>query len=68
MNDLHAHASQFKNLGMAMDKELLPWLETYTFPEESNYKDIEYATKCIKICKRTLEIWNYKNSSVCNST
>ena len=49
MNDLHAHASQFKNLGMAMDKELLPWLETYTFPEESNYKDIEYATKMYKI-------------------
>ncbi len=48
MNDLHAHASQFKNLGMAMDKELLPWLETYTFPEESNYKDIEYATKMYK--------------------
>ncbi|HAU5039689.1 TPA: amidohydrolase family protein, partial [Clostridioides difficile] len=55
MNDLHAHASQFKNLGMAMDKELLPWLETYTFPEESNYKDIEYATKMYK--KFVKELW-----------
>ena len=26
-----------------MDKELLPWLETYTFPEETKFKDPEYA-------------------------
>lgn len=45
MNDLHCHAPQFRNLGMAMDKELIPWLNEYTFPEESKYKDIEYAKK-----------------------
>lgn len=55
MNDLHCHAPQFRNLGMAMDKELIPWLETYTFPEESKYIDIEYATKMYK--KFVKEVW-----------
>jgi guanine deaminase len=32
MNDLHVHAPQYRNLGIAMDMELLPWLNTYTFP------------------------------------
>lgn len=43
--DLHLHGPQFENTGLGMDKELLPWLETYTFPEESKYKDVEYAKK-----------------------
>jgi guanine deaminase len=43
MNDLHCHAPQFRNLGMAMDKELLPWLNSYTFPEESKYESTDYA-------------------------
>lgn len=55
MNDLHCHAPQFKNLGMAMDKDLLPWLNDYTFPEESKFKNIEYSKK---IYKRFIkEIW-----------
>lgn len=41
--DLHLHAPQFPNQGLGMDRELLPWLETYTFPEESKYKDLAYA-------------------------
>ncbi|WP_253348716.1 guanine deaminase [Sebaldella sp. S0638] len=41
--DLHLHAGQFRNLGLGMDKELLPWLETYTFPEESKFQDTRYA-------------------------
>ncbi len=45
MNDLHCHASQFRNLGIAMDKELLPWLNNYTFPEESKYIDVNYSEK-----------------------
>lgn len=45
MNDLHCHASQFRNVGIAMDKELLPWLNDYTFPEESKYKDANYGEK-----------------------
>jgi len=43
MYDLHVHAPQYRNEGMAMDLELLPWLEKYTFPEETKYKDIAYA-------------------------
>ena len=45
MNDLHVHAPQYRNHGIAMDMELLPWLNTYTFPEESKYKDIKYAER-----------------------
>lgn len=45
MNDLHVHAPQYRNMGMAMDMELLPWLNTYTFPEESKYADTAYARK-----------------------
>ncbi|MCR5049571.1 MAG: amidohydrolase family protein [Paludibacteraceae bacterium] len=45
MNDLHVHAPQYRNLGIAMDMELLPWLNTYTFPEEAKYKDIKYAER-----------------------
>lgn len=43
MYDLHVHASQYRNQGMAMDLELLSWLQTYTFPEEANYADTHYA-------------------------
>ena len=27
MNDMHVHAPQYRNQGIAMDKELLPWLQ-----------------------------------------
>ncbi|MBO8158978.1 guanine deaminase [Thermosyntropha sp.] len=53
--DLHFHAPQFVNRGLGLDKELLPWLETYTFPEESKYKDLEYAEKAYK--KVVKELW-----------
>ncbi len=43
--DLHLHAPQFPNAGLGLDKELLPWLEEYTFPEEAKYKDLDYARK-----------------------
>ena len=32
-----------------MDMELLDWLNTNTFPEESKYKDLEYAGRAYKI-------------------
>lgn len=43
--DLHLHAPQFANRGLGLDKELLPWLETYTFPEEAKYTDLEFASR-----------------------
>ena len=45
MNDMHVHASQVRNQAVAMDLELLPWLQNYTFPEEVKYADIHYAEK-----------------------
>ena len=45
MNDMHVHAPQVYNQGVAMDLELLPWLQNYTFPEESKYADVEYAER-----------------------
>lgn len=45
MNDMHVHAPQMRNQGVAMDLELLPWLQNYTFPEESKYADIHYAER-----------------------
>ena len=32
MNDVHVHAPQYRNQGIAMDLELLPCLQNYTFP------------------------------------
>lgn len=54
MNDLHVHAPQYRNLGIAMDMELLPWLNTYTFPEESKYRDIKYAERMYRRFVRDL--------------
>ncbi len=45
MTDLHIHAPQFSFRGLGMDMELLDWLDTYTFPEESKYQDLEYADR-----------------------
>lgn len=41
--DLHAHAPQYAMRANGMDMELLDWLNTYTFPVESRYDDLEYA-------------------------
>jgi guanine deaminase len=46
--DLHLHAPQYPNMGLGLDKELIPWLNTYTFPEEGKYKDIDYAKGVFK--------------------
>ncbi|MDD6986828.1 amidohydrolase family protein [Butyricicoccus porcorum] len=45
LTDLHTHAPQFANRGMAMDLQLLDWLNTYTFPEETKFADLEYARR-----------------------
>lgn len=44
-NDLHVHAPQFPNRGLGMDRELLPWLNAYTFPEEAKFADAAYARR-----------------------
>lgn len=47
--DLHLHAPQFSFRGLGMDLELLDWLNTNTFPEESKFADLEYAQKAYRI-------------------
>lgn len=43
LSDLHVHAPQYTYRGLGMDLELLEWLDTYAFPEESKYCDMDYA-------------------------
>ena len=44
-SDMHLHAPQYAMLGMGMDLPLLDWLNTYTFPTESHFKDKRLARK-----------------------
>jgi guanine deaminase len=41
--DMHVHAPQYAMAGFGLDMELLQWLKTYAFPEESKYYDADYA-------------------------
>lgn len=47
--DLHVHAPQYTYRGLGMDKELLDWLQTYAFPEESRYENPDYAERAYRI-------------------
>ena len=42
-SDLHVHAPQFPQRGLAMDKLLHDWLYDYTFPLEARYADPAFA-------------------------
>jgi guanine deaminase len=41
--DLHVHAPQWPQLGLALDLPLEEWLQTCTFPLEARYADTDYA-------------------------
>lgn len=43
LTDSHVHAAQYAQCGLGLDRELLPWLQTYTFPEEAKFADLGYA-------------------------
>ncbi|MEG0597487.1 MAG: amidohydrolase family protein [Oscillospiraceae bacterium] len=43
LSDLHVHAPQYAFRGLGMDLELLEWLDTNVFPEESKYSNLDYA-------------------------
>ncbi len=43
--DMHVHAPQFLQRGVGMDRELLDWLNTYTYPNEAKFRDKEHARK-----------------------
>jgi guanine deaminase len=53
--DTHIHAPQYCFTGTGYDKPLLGWLESYTFPRESKFGDLNFAEKCYRhVVKRTL--------------
>lgn len=55
--DLHLHAPQFPNMGLGLDKELMPWLNKYTFLEEAKYDDLQYAESVYKkLIKKILSV------------
>jgi len=64
MNDMHVHAPQVHNQGVAMDLELLPWLQNYTFPEESKYADVQYAERMYRRFLHTLWLFGTMRSVV----
>lgn len=43
--DLHIHAPQFTLRSLGMDLELLDWLNAFVFPEETKYRDADYALR-----------------------
>lgn len=53
--DLHMHAPQYAVRGLGMDKQLLEWLESFTFPEEARYADLLYAEKAYRIFAEDLK-------------
>ncbi|MEG1254523.1 guanine deaminase [Clostridium sp.] len=61
--DLHLHGPQFPNLGLGLDKELMPWLNAYTFPEEAKYFDVKYAKAVYKTLVR--ELWRNGTTRSC---
>jgi len=63
MNDLHVHASQYRNQGLAMDLELMEWLQKYTFPEETKYADTTYAERMYRHFVR--DLWRHGTMRVC---
>jgi guanine deaminase len=63
MNDLHVHAPQYRNQGIAMDMELLPWLQNYTFPEEMKYLNPAYAERMYRRFVR--DLWRFGTMRAC---
>ncbi len=53
--DTHCHGPQYRNAGLGTDRTLLQWLETYTFPTEARFGDVEFARDVYrKVVRRTL--------------
>ena len=63
MNDVHVHAPQYRNQGIAMDLELLPWLQNYTFPEEMKYADLAYAERMYR--RFIHDLWRFGTMRAC---
>ena len=53
--DLHIHAPQFSFRGVGSDLQLLDWLNTYAFPEEMKFSDLDYAKESYAIFAEVLK-------------
>jgi guanine deaminase len=61
--DTHIHAPQYVFTGTGYDKGLLDWLNTYTFPQESKFKNKSFAKNVYdKVVSKTLS-----NGTTCAS-
>jgi guanine deaminase len=54
MIDLHVHAPQWPQLGLALDEPLEVWLQKFTFPLEARYADTAYAASVYESLVDTL--------------
>lgn len=54
MTDLHIHAPQWPQRGMALHLPLQEWLQHFTFPLEARYSDLDYARRVYGSLVRTL--------------
>jgi len=52
--DLHVHAPQWAQSGTALDIPLYDWLNTYTFPLESKFADLDFADQVYQDVVSTL--------------
>ncbi|WP_172188535.1 guanine deaminase [Lentilactobacillus kribbianus] len=52
--DVHIHAPQWAQAGLALDRSLNDWLNTYTFPLESRFADDQFALKVYASLVQTL--------------
>lgn len=55
--DTHHHAPQTSNLGLGLDRELLQWLDKYTFPRERSFgtrSDESIRSEYSQMAKRNL--------------
>ena len=52
--DLHIHAPQWPQAGLALDDELSCWLDNFTFPLEAKYENVDYAKEVYTDLVKTL--------------
>lgn len=53
-SDLHVHAPQLPQRGLGMDLLLADWLNTYTFPQEARFAEMDYAKEVYGAFLKTL--------------
>lgn len=53
--DLHIHAPQYTFRATGMDLELMDWLQSQAFPEESRFADEDYAAKAYETFARQMK-------------